>query len=769
MNKCTEKPVQKQPEKQKSSSGKQQHPIVQLAATRSEGDSIQNYQQAADGSTQAQQIAQFQKAADNHAEKHSPLPKKENNTGLPDLLKEGIEGLSGHSLNDVNVHYNSDKPAQLQAHAYAQGTDIHVAPGQEKHLPHEAWHVVQQKQGRVKPTLQMKGKVPVNDDKNLEEEADRMGAKALQFKAGNHTETARKTSGINNRSGHPVQRVKFDRFFNILYNNTEEEQLLKEEKDVDTFLQEMKTYTPRYPEITILEQELAVIKNKTVKSTEIKGTSKDLQTIKQKLDRISNQITAAGMHMDDEMLTAYTGNSKDSNVGKMIKYYLDTVGFLPPYMNSNENKLVIKQTIHPDFKSEEAGYKNDKLKESDLVLAQKRHIEMVRNIISLDNLITSDWEDLQGRFGLIGSVKKVSFTGSDLHHGAEQVVIIESEGGQKVVYKPRSVAPDKALLDPESGAFAKLNKKGTNLPTMKFHSSKTKGSYVEFIQQHRVKTVPEIKIYYHRMGQLAVASKLFGVNDLHYENIMASATGPSVIDGETSFLMNVMTARDFRSSELQMGVFEHVSAIDLKLSNNSFYTVEEEQAWKNLATDNPSFDKYIGDIRDGDVKADGPYEKDLKKGITDILNIVRVNRKGIESEITSTIQTTNQVRVVPIGTNDFKIVMKSYRDHKRKQNEEKMKGSVKSAEVDIIKSLIDKGYKIHSGKKINILVKEDFDAGDIPILHYNGTDNQLVWNGRVVGQRPDYKNAKKVVNQNVHWIMTQTVSEITKSVQKIND
>jgi hypothetical protein len=27
-------------------------------------------------------------------------------------------------------------------------------PGQEQHLPHEAWHVVQQKQGRVKPTGQ---------------------------------------------------------------------------------------------------------------------------------------------------------------------------------------------------------------------------------------------------------------------------------------------------------------------------------------------------------------------------------------------------------------------------------------------------------------------------------------------------------------------------------------------------------------------------------------------------------------------------------------
>ena len=104
-----------------------------------------------------------------------------NQGGLPDNLKSGVESLSGHSMDDVKVHYNSDKPAQLNAHAYAQGTDIHLASGQEKHLPHEAWHVAQQKQGRVKPTTQMKSKVPINDDPSLEKEADVMGAKAASF------------------------------------------------------------------------------------------------------------------------------------------------------------------------------------------------------------------------------------------------------------------------------------------------------------------------------------------------------------------------------------------------------------------------------------------------------------------------------------------------------------------------------------------------------------------------------------------------------------
>ncbi len=132
-----------------------------------------------------------------------PVQRKENNTGLPDHLKAGVEGLSGVSMDEVKVHYNSAKPAQLQAFAYAQGHDIHIAPGQEKHLPHEAWHVVQQKQGRVQATMQMKGE-GLNDDAGLEKEADVMGEKAAGFQGPGLR--AEKNQG-GSLSPAPVQRV----------------------------------------------------------------------------------------------------------------------------------------------------------------------------------------------------------------------------------------------------------------------------------------------------------------------------------------------------------------------------------------------------------------------------------------------------------------------------------------------------------------------------------------------------------------------------------
>jgi hypothetical protein len=143
---------------------------------------MREFQDRIDGSDETEQLRSFDNSAQKNEqaqlqEEEKAPTKQKNNTGLPDDLKIGIENLSGISLDDVKVHRNSDKPAQLQAHAYAEGTDIYLGPGQEEHLPHEAWHVVQQKQGRVKPTMQMED-MDVNDDINLETEADVMGGES---------------------------------------------------------------------------------------------------------------------------------------------------------------------------------------------------------------------------------------------------------------------------------------------------------------------------------------------------------------------------------------------------------------------------------------------------------------------------------------------------------------------------------------------------------------------------------------------------------------
>ncbi|MCR2807076.1 eCIS core domain-containing protein [Paenibacillus soyae] len=201
---------------QRKVSGKTDAPSRQTAATGTANQLLQL--QKSIGNRAVAQLLTGDKAA---SAASAPRP---GTNGLPDTLRTGVEQLSGMDLNDVKVHYNSDKPKALNALAYAQGNEIHLGPGQEKHLPHEAWHVVQQRQGRVKPTVQLKAaaiqeeelereteeepvqlkaaaiqeeeeleqesdgivqlKAMINDDEGLEREADEMGSRALQLGEG---------------------------------------------------------------------------------------------------------------------------------------------------------------------------------------------------------------------------------------------------------------------------------------------------------------------------------------------------------------------------------------------------------------------------------------------------------------------------------------------------------------------------------------------------------------------------------------------------------
>lgn len=132
---------------------------------------------------------------------------------LPPELREGIESLSNVDLSSVRVHRNSPKPARIDALAYTEGSDIYVGPDQERYLPHEAWHVVQQLQGRVQPRRYEMG-VSVNDDPKLEREADVMSTKAAQVTAkpglhpldGDLTEASKLTASVPERAREPVTR-----------------------------------------------------------------------------------------------------------------------------------------------------------------------------------------------------------------------------------------------------------------------------------------------------------------------------------------------------------------------------------------------------------------------------------------------------------------------------------------------------------------------------------------------------------------------------------
>jgi len=103
--------------------------------------------------------------------------------GLPTPVRAQMEHAFGTDFGAVRLHEDGAASA-LGALAYAQGDQLHFAPGQldvdsrhgQELLGHELAHVVQQRQGRV-AAPQGKG-APINADAGLEHEADVAGAAA---------------------------------------------------------------------------------------------------------------------------------------------------------------------------------------------------------------------------------------------------------------------------------------------------------------------------------------------------------------------------------------------------------------------------------------------------------------------------------------------------------------------------------------------------------------------------------------------------------------
>jgi len=113
--------------------------------------------------------------------------KSKSSSSMPDDVQAKMEQSFNQDFSNVNIHANSQQASDLGALAYTQGSDIHFAPGEysphsesgQELLGHELTHTIQQQERQVSPTVQKKG-VAINDDSQLEKEADDFGKKAAK-------------------------------------------------------------------------------------------------------------------------------------------------------------------------------------------------------------------------------------------------------------------------------------------------------------------------------------------------------------------------------------------------------------------------------------------------------------------------------------------------------------------------------------------------------------------------------------------------------------
>ncbi len=146
---------------------------------------------------------------------------------------------------------------------------------------------------------------------------------------------------------------------------------------------------------------------------------------------------------------------------------------------------------------------------------------------------TADRRRLQGLCGIDpGELNELSFGAGDSHRGGLTVAIVRGEGW-RVVYKPRSLATDRALR----GFIAELAGDHGSALSVRVPEAMDCGDYgwVEFVTHRFAAGNEELLSFYRGIGQLLALMRLFSGSDLHAENVIAHGGSPVIVDCETLF------------------------------------------------------------------------------------------------------------------------------------------------------------------------------------------------------------------------------------------
>lgn len=142
-----------------------------------------------------------------------------------------------------------------------------------------------------------------------------------------------------------------------------------------------------------------------------------------------------------------------------------------------------------------------------------------------------DIHDLKKYFFISDIITKVDLNISDSHNNGKSVIIVHSENGKSVVYKPRTLELDEKFQETIK-LFNRLT--NSNLYTYKVIDKRDYG-WSEYISYESCSSELDMQNYYDELGKLLFILYVLRGNDVHYENIIAHGKHPVLIDIETIF------------------------------------------------------------------------------------------------------------------------------------------------------------------------------------------------------------------------------------------
>ena len=171
------------------------------------------------------------------------------------------------------------------------------------------------------------------------------------------------------------------------------------------------------------------------------------------------------------------------------------------------------------------------------VLRQQANVacdQWVTNSREFITRLCSDWPSIQQTFSLacgLESLERVTETG-DRHMGGRAVLLLRFTTGEKLLYKPRSFAPEAHFQE----LLRWLN---THTATAHFRPLKILNrdnyGWMEFVTPEACSSVEQVERFYDRCGRQLALLYVLLATDMHHENIIAAGEQPMLIDLETVF------------------------------------------------------------------------------------------------------------------------------------------------------------------------------------------------------------------------------------------
>jgi hypothetical protein len=361
-----------------------------------------------------------------------------------------------------------------------------------------------------------------------------------------------------------------------------------------------------------------------------------------------------------------------------------------------------------------------------------------------------------------GTAITLESTGGDFHNCGKTPLFVSCRR-REYVLKPRNMLEEQCIdkmvnLFNETMLELKLPLSCGNDMIVDEHFTLVRKS----VRQKNM-TAVQAESYFQKVGALLFMIKLFGIEDIHMENMMTTDAGPVIIDGECLFYYNYLSKNDMYTGTLDYLI-------------DAFNGLEVSGVTNNVSLRDGS-DKQYAQVSQGRQLTN--YGTAVVQGFQNFAAEIKTNKKasftedayGIYQNMVS--DQKGRIRVVPVKTSEWKSVFYATGDTLTASCQ-RLRNLVKDALPVTFKGTVAKNYQWKEDEVIDNLIKQSIKRGDVPFFYLKDVESEdrsekklgFILEETVIC-RVDFnrsKDAKNVFDENLDWLLSE---EAVQSLQAL--